>query len=72
MSPRPLNVIDVVLKRMAATGGPFEKSFDGAHGPEFMEVLSLFFVPDLPGWYHSPCPAPYTLPLAPYAVPLSA
>jgi hypothetical protein len=31
--PRPLNAIDVVLKRMAVT-----------------ERLSLFFVPDLPGW----------------------
>jgi hypothetical protein len=30
---RPLNAIDVILKRMAVTGG-----------------LSLFFVPDLPGW----------------------
>jgi len=33
ITPRPLNVIDVVLKRMPVT-----------------ERLSLFFVPDLPGW----------------------
>jgi hypothetical protein len=33
ISPRPLNPIDVVLKRMPVTAG-----------------LSLFFVPDLPGW----------------------